>query len=157
MSKNNKRRWLWSIGALILLTIFFIKIPVFSFEFEDQTYYLLDHSFQLKWIHSVEKEEWIETYEKSGDELLLTDTYFKTFGAGVPSDSEKTELVNGYVKMEINRTFPELFLTVSENVKTTILTNNRNIPIYTYTSDYATVHITKESIYLWELISGGLL
>ncbi len=157
MNKNNKRRWLWSISALVLLAIFFIRIPVFSFEFEDRTYYLLEETFQLKWIHSVEKEEWIEIYEKSGDELLLTETYFKTFGAGVPSDSENTELVNGFVKMDINLTYPELNLTVSENVQTTILTDDREIPIYTYASDYSTVHITNESIYLWQLISGGML
>ncbi|WP_081976255.1 DUF1850 domain-containing protein [Ureibacillus manganicus] len=154
---KNKRRWFWSIAALILLTIFFIKIPVFSFEFEDRTYYLIDQTFQLKWIHSVEKEEWIETYKKSEDQLLLTETYFKTFGAGVPSNSENTELVNGFVKMDIDLKYPELNLTVSENVQTTILTDDREIPIYTFTSDYATVHITSKSIYLWQLISGGLL
>lgn len=155
--KKNRRRWFWSIVALILLTIFFIKIPVFSFEFDERTLYLLDQSFQLKWIHSVEKEEWIETYKKSGDDLLLTETYFKTFGAGVPSNGDNTELVDGFVKMDINLYYPELNLTVSENVQTTILTDDREIPLYTLTSDYATVHITSKSIYLWQLISGGLL
>ncbi len=157
MSKNKKRRWFWSISALVLLTIFFIKIPVFSFAFEEKTYFLLEDTFQLKWIHSVEKEEWIETYEKSGKLLLLSETYFKTFGAGVPSQAENTEIVDGFVKMDINQTYPELYLTVSENVQTTILTNSREIPIYTYASDYTTVHITSESIHVWQLILGGLL
>ncbi|CAM5223726.1 hypothetical protein UACE39S_01169 [Ureibacillus acetophenoni] len=157
MNKNNKRRWFWSISALLLLTIFFIKIPVFSFEIEDRTYYLFEDQFQLRWIHSVEKEEWIEIYDNSGDQLLLTETYFKTFGAGVPSNSENTELVNGYVKMDINLKYPELNLAVSENVQSTVITKQREIPIYTFASDYTNVHITHKSIYLWQLISGGKL
>lgn len=157
-NKNNLKGWVGGIGVLILLTIFFIRIPVFVFEFKDETYFLSEDSFQLKWIHSVEKEEWIETYEKSGDDLVLSETYFKTFGAGVPSVAEKTELVNGYVKMEMDLHYPELNLTVSENVKTTIMTDNREIPIYTYAIDgYDVVHITNQRISIWELLSGGKL
>lgn len=109
------------------------------------------------WIHSVEKEEWIEVYEKSGDELILTETYFKTFGAGVPSNSENTELVNGYVKMDIYIKYPEMNLTVSENVQTTIIADDRKIPLYTYTSDYNFVQISSETINLWQLFWGGKL
>ncbi|WP_097148992.1 DUF1850 domain-containing protein [Ureibacillus acetophenoni] len=157
MSKNKKGRWFWSISSILLLAIFFIRLSVFSFVIDERIYYLVDKSFQLKWIHSVEKEEWIEVYEKSGDELLLTETYFKTFGAGVPSDSKNTELVNGFVRMDINLKYPEMNLTVSENVQTTIITDNRLIPLYSYTSDYELVHIKSESIYLWQLILGGKL
>lgn len=145
------------MSSLLLLAIFFIRIPVFSFEMDERTFYLVEESFQLKWIHSVEREEWIENYEKSGNQLILTETYFKTFGAGVPSDSENTELVDGFVKMDINLLYPELYLTVSKNVQTTILANDREIPLYSFTSDYTTVHITNESIYLWQLIVGGKL
>lgn len=145
------------MSSLLLLAIFFIRIPVFSFEMDDRTYYLVEESFQLKWIHSVEKEEWIENYEKSGNQLILTETYFKTFGAGVPSNSENTEFVDGFVKMDINLLYPELYLTVSENVQTTILADEREVPLYSFTSDYATVHITNQSIYLWQLIVGGKL
>ena len=59
--------------------------------------------------------------------------------------------------MEVNLHYPELNLTLSENVQTTILIGDREIPIYTYASDYSLVHITNESIYLWQLLSGGML
>nr|WP_106779079.1 DUF1850 domain-containing protein [Lysinibacillus timonensis] len=154
---NKNRRWFWSISILILLTIFFEKVPVFSFQFEDHTYYLLGDSFQLRWIHSVEKEEWIETYVKNGEDLLLTETYFKTFGAGVPSDAKSTELVNGFVRMDIDLQYHELNLTISENVQTTVITKDREIPIYHMGSDYSFVHITNESINLWQLLVGGKL
>lgn len=157
MNNSNKRRWFWSISALILLAIFFVRIPVFEFEFKDRSYFLLGDSFQLKWIHSVEKEEWIENYERTGNELLLSETYFKTFGAGVPSNAQNTELVDGFVKMDINLQYPELNLTVSENVKTTIITDDREIPLYTFASDYDVVHITNEFINIWQLLSGGML
>ncbi|MFP3917332.1 DUF1850 domain-containing protein [Lysinibacillus telephonicus] len=156
-NKSNKKRWLWGIGVLILLAIFFIKIPVFVFEFEDRTYFLLEDSFQLKWIHSVEKEEWIETYEQQGNEILLLETHFKTFGAGVPSIAKDTELTDGFVKMKMDIRYPELYLTVSENVETTIISEDREIPIYNYANDYDVVHITIRRIYLWELLLGGKL
>lgn len=156
-NKNNTKRWLWGIGILILLAIFFIKIPVFVFEFEERTYFLMEDSFQLKWIHSVEKEEWIETYEMQEDELYLSETRFKTFGAGVPSSAQETQLENGFVKMNVDIRYPELNLTVSENVKTTIITEDSEIPIYTFASDYDVVHITNRRIHLWQLFMGGKL
>jgi len=155
MSKSKKKRWYGGIGFLILLTFFFIKVPVFAFEFDDKTYYLKSDDFQLSWIHSVEKEEWIENYIQQDNQLLLTETRFKTFGAGVPSQSDKVSIEDGFVKMEINQLFKELNLTVSSNVKTTIIVNQEKIPLYKYTDDYSTVHIFIEKEPIWRLVKGG--
>lgn len=154
MSKNKKKRWYWGIGSLILL-LFFIKVPVFAFEFQDKTYYLKGDFFELSWIHSVEKEEWIETYKRKDNQLLLTETRFKTFGAGVPSQSNHVSIENGYVKMQINQPFKELYLTVSSNVKTTIIVEQEEIPLYQFTEDYSMVHIFIEKIPIWRLVKGG--
>lgn len=154
MSKNKKKRWYWGIGSLILL-LFFIRVPVFAFEFQDKTYYLKSDFFELSWIHSVEKEEWIETYKRKDNQLLLTETRFKTFGAGVPSQSNNVSIENGYVKMQINQPFKELNLTVSSNVKTTIIVEQEEIPLYQYTEDYSMVHIFIEKIPIWRLVKGG--
>ena len=152
MSKSKKKKWFWGIGLLILLILFFIRVPVFAFEFEDKTYYLQSDHFVLSWIHSVEKEEWVETYKQKNGQLLLTETRFKTFGAGVPSQSKDVSIEDGYVKMQINQLFKELNLTVSSNVKTTILVEEEEIPLYEYTDDYSAVHIFIEKLPLWKLV-----
>ncbi|GAB2720932.1 DUF1850 domain-containing protein [Halomonas garicola] len=57
--------------------------------------------FTLRWMHSVEKEDWEEWFEvgKSGA-IMLTGTRFKTFGAGVPAAAgTATRLDNGWVVM----------------------------------------------------------
>lgn len=155
MNKSKKKRWYWGISLLILLLFFFIRVPVFAFEFEDKTYYLKSDHFDLSWIHSVEKEEWIESYRRKDSQLLLTNTHFKTFGAGVPSQSNDVSFEDGYVKMEINQLFNELNLTVSSNVKTTIIVDQKEIPLYQYTEDYSMVHIFIEKLPLWRLVKGG--
>ncbi|MDI7741425.1 DUF1850 domain-containing protein [Lysinibacillus fusiformis] len=155
MNKSKIRAWFWGIEFLITFILLLVKIPVFAFEFDDKTYYINSDHFELSWIHSVEKEEWIETYKQQDDQILLTETKFKTFGAGVPSESNKVSLDNGFVKMEINQQFEELNLTVSSNVKTTILFDHHIIPLYNYTDDYNSVHISVEKLPLWRLVKGG--
>ncbi|WP_243387170.1 DUF1850 domain-containing protein [Bacillus kexueae] len=62
---------------------------------------ITQHEVSMKWLHSVEKEEWEETYSVTEDELVLKSTRFKTFGAGVPDQTEKEMLVqDGWVLLE---------------------------------------------------------
>lgn len=57
--------------------------------------------FSLAWQHSVEHEDWIETFAVRDDAIVLTSTRFKTFGAGVPSHAgTRTTLDHGWVVME---------------------------------------------------------
>ena len=138
------------IIILILLSIFFIRIPILSFEFSDTTYYSTEKEFNLSWIHSVEKEEWIEHYELEGKKIVLESTKFKTFGAGVPSDSEEVELVDGFVHMKINQSYQELNLTISENVKSTIYLGDKEFKLYEYGETYDTVQIKVKKLFIWQ-------
>ncbi len=155
MNKSKLRGWLWGIEFLITVLVLVIKVPVLVLEFEDNTYYVNSDHFDLSWIHSVEKEEWIESYNKQGDQLLLTETKFKTFGAGVPSQADAVSLEDGFVKMKVNQSFEELNLTVSSNVKTTIMFEHKIMPLYDYADDYSVVHIFIEKLPLWCLFKGG--
>jgi len=147
-----------SIGVLlILLAIFFIRVPVLVFQFSEKTYFSTSKHFDLGWIHSVEKEEWIEHYEINQDDLILVSTKFKTFGAGVPSISEDVELIDGYVQMKINQPYKELNLTISENVDSTIYFDNREIKIYDYGETYSTVLISVKKIFIWQYWGGEFL
>jgi hypothetical protein len=57
--------------------------------------------FSLAWTHSVEKENWVETFRIDQGSIALVSTRFKTFGAGVPDHAgHETRLENGWVVMD---------------------------------------------------------
>lgn len=142
---------------MVLLFFLLIKLPVISFQADGEQFYLKEEAFELSWIHSVEKEEWREFYERDGQTLILTETHFKTFGAGVPSDGIILPSDDGFVHMRIDRVFEELNLTVSENARTTIRTDSREIPLYLLIDDYETFRISVEYIHLWNYVGGKTL
>ncbi|RKQ35877.1 DUF1850 domain-containing protein [Oceanobacillus halophilus] len=149
--------WKWSAGLIVLLFFLFYKIPVIQLDFGESIYYLKKDNFRLKWIHSVEKEEWIEWYERQGQELLLTKTSFKTFGAGVPSSADEVRTEDGYVTMRVDKSFPEMNLTVSENAHTTIESGGKNLLLYEFTEDYESVLISVQYLHFWEYMGGESL
>ena len=56
--------------------------------------------FDIRWQHSVEKEDWIECYMIHDGAIEIASTRFKTFGAGVPAHAGRhTTLRNGWVEM----------------------------------------------------------
>ena len=60
-----------------------------------------DNRFSLAWMHSVEKENWVETFRIVNQSIVLVSTRFKTFGAGVPDQAGRTtRLANGWVVMD---------------------------------------------------------
>ena len=154
---NNKKLFGSIVILLILLAIFFIRFPVLVFEFSDKTLFATTKQFDLGWIHSVEKEEWVEHYEIDQDRLLLVSTKFKTFGAGVPSIAENVELIDGYVRMKINQHYEQLNLTISENVDSTIYLDDKVIKIYEYGKTYDTVLISVKKIFIWQYLGGEFL
>lgn len=89
-------------GFLLIKVIFFLTAlliivlalyvlnktsDVVEVTFNQQSCLLQGTTFELQWEHSVEKQWWVEAYEVRDSTLLLTDTYFETFGAGSPSIS----------------------------------------------------------------------
>ena len=150
---SSKKIW-GSIAICILLLLFFIRIPTIAFHFQTQTIYTKEKSFDLSWIHSVEKEEWIEHYIIENDQLLLESTRFKTFGAGVPSEAEHVELKNGFVVMTIEHPYEQLNLTISEYVDTTIHLAQQEMKLYKYGEPYETVLIKVEKLSVWRFLRG---
>lgn len=142
----------------MLLFIFLVpqKKIVISAE-EERDLYLSDESFEIHWIHSIEKEEWFEVYEVADEDFILTESHFKTFGAGVPSDSDETAEVtpDGFVKYMINDRYPDIYLNVSDKVETTIVQNDEEILLYEIYEPYTAVEINIENISLLKQILGG--
>ena len=159
---TNKKSKSFLVGGASFLALLFLSwwvtFPLLTFEINEKLYWTTEKNFTLKWIHSVEKEEWIEFYEKKEKTILLTTTAFKTFGAGVPStpkDGQHVTVKDGYVTMDINRSFPSLELIVSENVKSTLVIKEKEILLYALAGDYEPVTISVQPISLWDMLLKG--
>ncbi len=94
------------VSISILLFILFAIIPVNTMILSNQQENIMVHpffkeeSFSIRWTHSVEKEDWEEFFHVKNNEIILTSTRFKTFGAGVPDDAgEETYIKDGWVYM----------------------------------------------------------
>lgn len=81
-----------------------------------------DEPITMKWIHSIEKEPWVEYYTVHGDHLQLDAIDIKSYGAGVPADpGGVTTVKDGVIHTEgINRTIPELTWAHSHDTHTTL-------------------------------------
>lgn len=162
----NKRSWLWlSIGAAFIVALVFftlwavstgqsvIEVRVSGADRLDNTdgtdevlCYFIEPNFQLRWIHSVEKQWWEEQYLRESDGLLLTTTYFQAFGAGTPSTESLAPIQKpGYVGYLINERLPHLNWVVSRLTKGEIDYADNRILIHQWVPDYSEVTITPKA------------
>lgn len=150
---SNKRFWLIVLILVALSPIAWMKKEVVLVEHSQGHFYLQD-SFTLGWIHSVEKEPWFEVYIPQKGKLLLKETYFKTFGAGTPSEGTYIETDDGYVHYLINQPVDEVNMMVSDNIKVTIITDQQEIKLYELVENYSNVSIKMKKVFLWEYLRG---
>lgn len=151
---SNKRFIIGGTLSLVLLILLFYRISIIQVTYNDSFFYLKDDTFELGWIHSVEKEPWFEMYKMKGHELYLVETRFKTFGAGTPSTGEVIASNDGFVHLRIDRKMEAIHLVVSKQVKTTLYTEYSTIPLYEIVDDYTTATIESKKLPLWELLRG---
>lgn len=106
--------------------------------------------FTLRWMHSVEKEDWEEWFQvQSNGSIIITGTRFKTFGAGVPAHAGKeTHLKAGWVVMTgIDRVVDPLAVqaAMAEHYRliydghTLMLSRHNPPPILTFSVEHASV------------------
>ena len=161
MSKQlNKRLGLLigvaGIAALVFFTLWhlFVRQPVVEVRVagvdgaNDKVCYFVEPNFQLRWIHSVEKQWWEEQYQRidgsstEDAELLLTTTYFEAFGAGTPSTEALATIQKpGYLGYQINKKLPKLNWVVSRLTKGEIDYGNYQMLIHRWVPDYSEVTI----------------
>lgn len=151
---NKNRKWR---GPYLWVLLFFFILAIFPQRFvainlPTETIYLKHKQFDIQWVHSVEKESWIESYEVRGSSFLLTTTSFKTFGAGVPSDGQIEIRDDGFVHMTINREMDDILLVVSDLVKTTVRSQEKEIALYDLVQDYEEVQITVNWLPWWTIL-----
>ncbi|MDD3919550.1 MAG: DUF1850 domain-containing protein [Eubacteriales bacterium] len=71
--------------------------------------------FEIRYLHSANRSPVTDTIEWTGEELMVRETLYKTFGAGIPipADGIGTELVKtdeGYVLKNINKPMKSFLL-----------------------------------------------
>ncbi len=116
---------------------------------EAAIFYSRDASFSIRWQHSVEKEDWEEIFVVKDDQIVLKDTRFKTFGAGVPNDAGKdTFIKDGWVYMtDIDQLIgKELAITTGRSTNHSFLTEDSKTPL----SASKHYQISTGKISLWE-------
>ncbi len=113
--------------------------------------YFVEPEFQLRWIHSVEKQWWEEHYNRQDNELLLTNTYFQAFGAGTPSTETFAPIQKpGYVGYQINEHLPSLSWVVSRLTQGELDYADHKLMIHKWVPDYSEVTITPKTYYLMD-------
>ncbi len=86
--------WAMSFTSVIVLTVSKEGSLSYIFRVQDGT------TFSIRWIHSVEMEEWEEFFVVENRKIFLESTRFKTFGAGVPNDvGEDSFIKDGWLYM----------------------------------------------------------
>lgn len=140
------------IVITMLLMSFFIKRPTILATSVNGSFFIKEDTFEIGWIHSVEKEPWFELFERKGNDLYLIGTRFKTFGAGTPSDEQVIASDDGFVHMKVNLKMKELRLTISEDVKTTLYRGADVIPLYKRIGNHETIVFEVKKIPLWQLL-----
>ncbi|RKD85314.1 DUF1850 domain-containing protein [Kushneria marisflavi] len=71
--------------------------------------------FSLRWQHSVEREDWTETFELTQGGVDVVRSRFKTFGAGVPDTGRPSRLEHGWVVLEgLHRSVDPLLVQAAE-------------------------------------------
>lgn len=153
MSKQpNKRLWLLTSAALVVALVFFAlwaslsRQSVIEVQVDGKTCYFTEPNFQLRWIHSVEKQWWEEQYQRENDGLLLTTTYFEAFGAGTPSTEALAPIQKpGYLGYQINEKLPNLNWVVSRLTKGELDYADYRLLIHEWAPDYSEVTITPKA------------
>ncbi|MGE6474542.1 DUF1850 domain-containing protein [Psychrobacter sp. NPDC078631] len=152
--------WLSTGAAFIAALVFFTLWLGFTLQSvvevrvagvdgaDDKVCYFTEPGFQLRWIHSVEKQWWEEQYQRidgsstAGAELLLTTTYFEAFGAGTPSTEMLAPIQKpGYLGYQINEKLPRLNWVVSRLTKGEMDYGGHRFLIHQWVPDYSEVVI----------------
>lgn len=145
--------------TFIVVLIFFVywlfiaSQPVVEVAVDGKSCYFTEADFQLRWMHSVEKQWWEEHYQSEPDGLLLTTTYFQAFGAGTPSTEQPASIhKSGYVGYQINHKFPQLNWVVSRLTQGEIDYAGHRILLHRWVPDYSEVIIKPKSYHLIDRI-----
>ncbi len=148
------------IAIILIILLIPIQVLIVEDEYQEKSMYVIHkgNEFSLRWIHSVEKEEWEEFFVIKDGEIYLDATRFKTFGAGVPNQvGNATYLKDGWVYMvDIDRHIDELFIRAGSDTNHRLIIHQQAIILSKPNQELA-YHLTakKELIMIYLLTQWG--
>lgn len=159
-----RRKWmLLLVGACIVigLILTLIRPSVLALR-EQRTGHLLwlaspdDGIFSLQWMHSVELEQWRETFQiKENGNLHLLETRFKAWGAGVPNNDGDEFYIEDdwFVMKKFKREFPSLPVNVSCDVDYKLMYDDNVFHLCDWVKDDTGIVIRQENVALWTYLT----
>ncbi|QQK78016.1 DUF1850 domain-containing protein [Salicibibacter cibarius] len=95
-----KKMMIVSLALALFIFVFLYYFPqqtylTFSSQRSDEVFLQkpveIGDEVEVSWIHSLEHTPWIETFRiDEEDQLILSETRFKSYGAGTPEDTDGT-------------------------------------------------------------------
>lgn len=155
-ASNYRLSWHWFLVnamMLIVLVYFFIKpVVLTTLELGEHHCFFTQSQFSLSWQHSVEKQPWLERYERRDHDFLLLDTQFKAFGAGTPDQGQLLPAPAGYVRFAVQQPISQLSWIVSSNVQSTLWLDAIALPLYQWVDDYEAAEFQVQKWPWWKTV-----
>ena len=149
-------KWHWLLVNAIIIAIVAIILtqPVMltTLKLGEHYCFFTQPHFSLSWQHSVEKQPWLERYERREHDFLLLDTQFKAFGAGTPDQGQLLPAPAGYVRFAVQKPMSEINWIVSSNVQSTLWLDAVALPIYQRAADYETAEFQVQKWPWWKTV-----
>lgn len=140
---------------LCFIILLFVPIKVLVAEdFKDSRYlgaWKVKDQFTVSYIHSVELTEVLEMYEIEAEEINLKETYFKSYGAGLPSttpyDFEITS--DGFRIFNIDETMKTLvYRTGATRANHKLIIEDEEYNFLDFSQGQTPVHLKIENMFL---------
>lgn len=147
------------IILLVIIILFLIPVTAITARDYDNDELLrvwrIHDSFTVSYIHSVELTEVLEIYSIEDKEIVLKETYFKSFGAGLPAttpyDFEITP--NGFRIFNINETIESLvYRTGAVRAKHKLIIEDKEYDFLDFSKGQTAVHFQVENVSLLNCI-----
>ncbi|HZK09695.1 MAG TPA: DUF1850 domain-containing protein [Clostridia bacterium] len=121
--------------------------------------FLAKDGFSISYTHSVERTQVIEKYRFENDGFVLSDTWFHSHGAGLPSstDYDFETSSEGFHIYNINQYFEEVIYRSGKKIADHhLLMGEKKYPFTEFTRPGSAVLFRVEKVPYWKLFLGGV-
>lgn len=150
-----------SIIIIILIIIILFIIPLTALTARDYdngkllSLWKIKDQFTVSYIHSVELTEVLEIYAIEDGEILLKETYFKSYGAGLPATTPYDFEIrsNGFRIFNINERMETLvYRTGAVRAQHKLIIENNEYNFLDFSEGQTAVHFQVENVSLLNYI-----
>lgn len=126
---------------------------------EDLAFFPASQGFSIAYTHSVERSEVIESYRFEKEGFLLTDTWFHSYGAGLPATTDYDFEITpqGFHIYNINQYFEEVVYRTGRHIaQHRLLLDKKEYLFAEFSRPGEAVLLRLEKLPRWKLLLGGV-